>query len=119
MLLILLTLGCGTETITVDLEPCTDYSFDVDEPYFETSVEGGVMDVRRVGLFHTCDTDFDPLVELAGRELHVYEAWMEGECSGECCFEAVVQVSGSTRNAYEVTWHATGDGESWTETVEF
>ena len=121
VLLIPLLFGCSEVRIVVGHETngCADY--DPDNPPDEQLVvqEADLsMLVYRDGVEETCDSLFEPDLELEDNRVLVREFWTEGVADCSVCFNPTIIIKDPDPGTYEVEWYL-GDNAVPFDNVEF
>lgn len=113
-LALLLLAACGNQiTITPGQDGCTDYVFASPAEStveWEASSAGSARAWRTNALQEQSGLIFDPLIEIAGDEVSVFEVWTGGETDDALCYEPAVSFEGLSAGTIEVRWYlAEGD----------
>ena len=121
VLLLPLLMACSDVRIVVGHETngCVDY--DPDNPPAEALVveaSGTSMLVYRDGVEETCDSLFEPELDLNGNRVIVREYWSEGFADCSVCFNPTLVISDPEPGAYEVEWYV-GDNSVPFDNVGF
>ncbi|MES2641200.1 MAG: hypothetical protein V4850_17050 [Myxococcota bacterium] len=107
-LALLVLAACANQvTITPSQGGCADYDFaDPAESTieWEASKSGSARVWRANALQEQTGLVFDPLIEVEGKVVSVYEAWTGGETEDSFCYEPVVSFEGLSREL-QVRWY--------------
>lgn len=109
---LLLLAACGGEvTLTPGQDGCTDYDFDnpaESEVGFEVSGSSGRV-WRNYALLEQTGLLFDPIIDVSGNTVSVYEQWAGGESDDAFCYAPYVAFEG-LEGKMTVDWYlADGD----------
>lgn len=107
-LALLLFAACANQvTITPAQGGCTDYDFDnpaESTVEWEVSKDGGARVWRANALQEQTGLIFDPVIDVEGNVVSIFEAWTGGETDDAFCYEPVVAFAGLS-GKLQVRWY--------------
>ncbi|MDP2306643.1 MAG: hypothetical protein Q8P18_11530 [Pseudomonadota bacterium] len=107
-LALLFLAACADQvTITPGQGACTDYDpADPAESTVESDIskDGSARVWRSNALREQTGLIFDPVIEVGGDIVSVFEAWTGGETDDALCYEPIVSFQGVTRDL-QVRWY--------------